>query len=195
MYEANGNFTIDLKALGSFTDEQFFAFCQANSDAKFERTAQGEIIVTAPTTGETGRRNSGINFQLSFWNLKTGLGYVFDSDTGFYLPNGAMRNPDAAWIVKSRWYALPLSERESFPHLVPDFVVELRSKSDRLPVLQAKVQEWVDNGVRLAWLIDPYDKAVFIYKPNAGVHQQPLVGMLTAENVLPGFELDLALMA
>ena len=145
-------FTINLDPLGILTDEAFYQLCQANPDIKFERSAQGELIIMSPTGGESGRRSANITIDLGLWNRQTGLGYTFDSSTCFRLPNGAERSPDAAWIARSRWEALSAEDRQKFPPIAPDFVVELRSATDSLVTLQAKMQEYQDNGVRLGWL-------------------------------------------
>lgn len=147
------------------TDEEFFRFCQDNRDFKFERTPQGQIIFMSPTFFLTGDRNSEIITQLRNWNKKQKSGRTVDSDTGFYLPNGAMRNPDAAWISHERLNKLPKDELEKFPHVCPDFIVELKSKTDRLQDLKAKMNEWMDNGCRLGWLIDADEEIVYIYVP------------------------------
>lgn len=173
------------------TDEQFFQFCQINRDAQLERTAQGEVIVMAPTGGETGDRNAEVTFQLRGWSKGSGLGKTFDADTGFQLPNGATRSPDASWLSLERWEALTPDQRQKFPPLCPEFVVELRSPSDSLPVLQAKMQEYLDNGARLGWLIDPQNRRVEIYRPGQAIEIVEAPATLSGEDVLPGFLLDL----
>lgn len=173
------------------TDEQFFQFCRINRDAKLERTAQGEVLVMAPTGGETGSSNAEVTFQLRGWSKDSGLGKTFDADTGFRLPNGATRSPDASWLSLERWEALTPDQRQKFPPLCPEFVVELRSPSDSLPVLQAKMQEYLDNGARLGWLIDPQNRRVEIYRPGQAVEIVEGPASLSGEDVLPGFVLDL----
>ena len=148
-------FTITLDPVGTLTDEAFYQLCRANPDVKFERSAQGELVIMSPTGGESGRRNADITTDLNLWNRQAKLGYTFDSSTCFELPNGAERSPDASWIERSRWEALSAADREKFPPIVPDFVIELRSATDRLATLQAKMEEYRENGVRLGWLIDP----------------------------------------
>jgi Uma2 family endonuclease len=174
------------------TDEEFFTFCQENRDFKFERTAEGQIILMSPTHFLTGKRNNEILYQLTKWNKKYKLGECVDSDTGFYLPNGAMRNPDAAWISKDRLSTLAPVELQSFLKICPDFVVELKSKSDRLDDLKEKMKEWMSNGCRLGWLIDADEERVFVYiEGQETLHvgfDQPISG----EPVLPGFELILS---
>ncbi len=177
----------------SMTDEEFFRFCQDNRDVKFERTSTGQIIIMSPTTYLTGKRNNRILFQLNLWNEKYKLGDTVDSDTGFYLANGSMRNPDAAWISKERLATVPKAELDSFPHLCPEFIIELRSKSDSLLDLKKKMQEWIDNGCQLGWLIDADEEVVYIYEPGkeSRTHNDfntPLSG----SPILPGFELILS---
>jgi len=150
--------TLKLKPIIDMTDDQFFELCQQNRDVQFERTSTGELIIMPPTGGETGRRNVGITAQLWLWNQTTQLGKVFDSSTGFKLPNKAERAPDASWIKLERWEDLTLEERRKFLPLCPDFVVELRSFTDNLKPLQDKMQEYIDNGSQSGWLIDPKHK-------------------------------------
>jgi len=145
----------------------------------------------APTGGESGRRNADITIELGLWNRQTQLGYVFDSSTCFKLPNGAERSPDAAWIEASRWQALSPEDREKFPPIAPDFVIELRSLSDSLARLQAKMAEYRDNGVRLGWLINPQDQQVEIYRPGQDVEILNAPAELRGDPVLLGFSLPL----
>jgi len=183
--------TLDLHSVVDLTDEQFSKLCQANPDIKLERTAKGELIVMPPTGGETGDRNSEINFQLRAWNKQNLLGKVFDSSTGFKLPNGANRSPDASWVKLERWQALNPAQRQKFPPLAPDFVVELRSITDDLKLLQNKMQEYRDNGVRLGWLIDPQNQQVEIYRQGQDVEVVRTPSTLSGEDVLPEFVLNL----
>lgn len=180
---------------GSFnaamTPSEFYQFCLANPQLRIERTADGELIVMPPTGGETGRRSFSLAKQLGNWCDRDGTGIAFDSSTGFWLPNRAERSPDAAWVRLERWNSLSQKERDEFPPLAPDFVIELRSKSDRPQQLRAKMQEYIANGVRLAWLIDPETRQVEIYR--AG--QSPVVldqpASVSGDPELPGFVLDL----
>jgi Uma2 family endonuclease len=175
------------------TDEEFFYFCQDNRDVKFERTASGQIIVMPPTAFITGDRNNEILYQLRKWDKKSKLGRSVDSDTGFYLPNGAMRNPDAAWVSNTRLAKIPKSELDSFPHLCPDFIVELKSKSDSIGDLKIKMKEWMDNGCLLGWLIDVGEEIVFVYERGKRVKEHKNFDLpLSGEPVLPGFELILS---
>ena len=175
------------------TPEQFVAIAAANRDLRLERTVNGELIVNPPTGGESSRRNISITAQL--WNWAENhpeLGVAFESSGGFSLPNGSTRAPDASWVSRDRWEALTPSEKEGFAPLCPDFVVELRSKTDSLANLQAKMREYIDNGARLGWLIDPQNCRVEIYRSKGKtveILDQPET--LSGEAVLPGFILSL----
>jgi Uma2 family endonuclease len=182
--------TLELKI--DLTDEQFWQLCQNNRDYQFERTASGELLIMPPTGGETGRRNVKATTQLDLWNSQNNLGEVFDSSTGFQLPNGAKRSPDASWVKIERWNALTPEEREKFPPICPDFVLELRSRTDSLAELQGKMQEYIQNGAALGWLIDRQNKRVEIYRPHQDVEILENPSSLSGEDVLPGFILDLA---
>lgn len=146
------------------TDEQFFQICQNNRDLRLERTAEGELVIMPPTGWETGNRNSRLTQRLGNWADADGTGLAFDSSTGFKLPNGADRSPDASWVSRERLVALNPDPTKFLP-MAPDFAVELRSATDNLPKLQQKMQEYINNGVRLAWLIDPHNQRVEIYRP------------------------------
>ena len=173
------------------TSEGFVELCQANQDLRMERAATGEVIFMPPTTPWTGKRNGDLYGELWLWNRQTGLGVTFESSTGFTLPNGAVKSPDASWVSNERWEALSEEEQRQFSHLSPDFVVELRSSSDSLKNLQEKMQEYIDNGVRLGWLIDPKTKQVEIYRPGQDVEVLQSPTTVSGEDVLPGFELNL----
>ncbi|WP_081431185.1 Uma2 family endonuclease [Moorena bouillonii] len=169
-------------------DDQFFEFCQVNRDLRIERTLEGEIIVMPPTGGETSDRNSDINFQLRLWNRQTKLGKVFESSCGFKLPNGADRSPDASWLKLERWESLSKEKRKKFIPLCPDFVIELRSPSDRVKDLKDKMEEYMENGARLGWLIEPNSRRVYIYRPDADVEQLENPATVKGDDsVLPGF--------
>jgi Uma2 family endonuclease len=186
---------ITRSSVGILTDEQFFAFCQENSHLKFERTSTGEIIIMSPTGGKTSNRNSKILALLHIWNEQSGSGVLFDSSGGFFLPNGAMRSPDAAWVASHRWNKLTEKEQEGFPPLCPDFVIELKSKTDSLKTLKQKMQEWLENGCRLAWLLDIEEKQAHLYRPLQEAEIYPFSkGMLSGEDVLPGFSLNLQIL-
>ncbi|MDJ0735104.1 MAG: Uma2 family endonuclease [Nostocaceae cyanobacterium] len=174
------------------TQEQFAALSIANRDMKLERTAQGELIVNPPTGWETGERNRSITGQLDRWYEENeDLGKAFDSSTGFILPNGATRSPDASWVSQKRWDALRTEQKGTFANICPDFVVELRSSSDRVESLQAKMREYIDNGTRLGWLLDPQQRRVEIYRPGLAVEVLENPDSLSGEEVLPGFVLSL----
>lgn len=184
-------FTLALRPTLELTDEQFEQICQANQDLKFERTAKGELVIVALTGGETGRRNLNLSGQLWLWNQQTGLGEGFDSSTGFRLPNGAIRSPDAAWVRLERWQTLTPEQRKKYVPLCPDFVVELRSASDELMDLQAKMQEYLENGLQLGWLVDPETQTVEVYRSNQAVELLEKPVNLSGESILPGFVLAL----
>lgn len=171
--------------------DQFFDFCQRNPDVPFERTAEGDLVIMTPAGSESGRQNMQLSIQLGVWSNQDGTGIAFDSSTGFWLPSGAMRSPDAAWVRRERWEALSRDDREKFAPLAPDFVAELRSKNDRSAQLRAKMQEYAANGVRLGWLIDPVERRVEIYRPGqpATIVESP--SQIAADPELPGFTLDL----
>jgi Uma2 family endonuclease len=183
--------TLNLDPIIRLTDEQFYQLCQANRDVRFERTAAGELIIMSPTGGETGKRSGDIFGELWSWNKQQKLGIVFDSSTGFHLPNGSDRSPDAAWVKLERWESLTPEQRQTFPPLAPDFVVELRSASDDLKPLQEKMQEYISNGVRLGWLINPKDQRVEIYRSGQATEVLQSPTKLSGEDVLLGFVLDL----
>jgi len=175
------------------TDEQFYQLCVANRELKLERTAKGDLIIMPPTGGETGKRNSDINFELNLWNRQTKLGIVFDSSTCFKLPNGGDRSPDAAWISLEKWNLLTPEQQEKFPPICPDFIIELRSPSDSLKPLQDKMQEYIDNGSRLGWLINPKNRQVEIYRQGQEKEILENPPTLSEEDILPGFVLNLQL--
>ncbi|WP_341524830.1 Uma2 family endonuclease [Nostoc sp. UHCC 0302] len=180
-----------LKLKIDLTDEQFFKMCQKNRDYRFERTASGEILIMPPTGSDTGRRNVKITTQLDIWNSENNLGKGFDSSTGFTLPNGAERSPDVSWVKIERWNALTPEQQEKFAPICPDFVVELRSPSDSIKDLQDKMQEYIENGAQLGWLIDRKNKRVEIYRPSQDIEILENPTSLSGEDILPGFVLDL----
>lgn len=173
------------------TDEQFIQLIQANPDLRMERTAQGELIVMAPTGSESGHYNAELTTDFTLWNRQARLGKVFDSSTGFKLPNGATRAPDTAWVKQERWDALTPEQRKGFAPLCPDFVLELASETDDLEVLRAKMQEYIENGCQLGWLISPKARQAEIYRPSQPVEVLQSPTHLSGESVLPGFILDL----
>ena len=184
--------TLNLHPVVELTDDQFYELCQANRDLRLERTATGEIIIMPPAGGETGHRNIEISFQVQAWSRQNNLGIAFDSSTGFKLPNGAERAPDASWIKCDRWNSLNSEQKRKFPPLCPDFVIELRSETDSIKTLQLKMQEYIDNGAKLGWLIDPKTQKVEIYRLEKQVEILQNPTTLSGEDVLPGSVLNLS---
>ncbi|MEB3122558.1 MAG: Uma2 family endonuclease [Snowella sp.] len=178
----------------NLSDEQFYQLCHNNDEWRLEQTAQGGLIIMPPVGAISGNREADLNADLVIWNRQTKLGKVFSSSTIFTLPNGAKRSPDVAWIAKERWDALPLEEQEKFAKICPDFVIELRSRTDSLTQLQAKMEEYLANGVRLGWLIDPMSQQVAIYRPNQAVEIISLPTTLSGEDTLPELTLELPLL-
>lgn len=185
-------FTITLEPIVHMNDEQFYQLCRANPDVKFERSPRGELIIMAPTGGETGSYNSEINADFVIWNRQTQLGKVFDSSTCFKLPLGGERSPDVAWVAIERWNSLSREQQRKFPPIAPDFVLELLSPTDSVGKTRAKMQEYIDNGVRLGWLIDRDDRCVEVYRIGRSVEVLVEPKQLSGEDVLPGFVLDLS---
>lgn len=175
----------------ALSEDQFFALCGLNRDLRIERNAEGDLLLMAPTGAETGERNSKITARLCIWAERDGRGVVYDSSTGFRLSNGAVRSPDAAWLLRSRRDALPAEQRAGFLPLCPDFVLELRSPSDRLPDVQAKLDEYLANGAQLGWLLDPEPKHVYVYRPAAPVERLENPATVAGDPLLPGFVLNL----
>lgn len=172
-------------------NEKFFKFCQANKESRIERSAQGEYEIMAPTGGETGWRNSRLTTLLSIWAEQDGSGVVFDSSTGFVMPNSAVRSPDVSWVKKARLAVLTPEQKQRFLPLCPDFVIELRSPSDSLTALQDKMQEYSENGASLGWLIDPEARQVYKFRPNQVVTNLDNPEFLSAGDELKRFELDM----
>jgi Uma2 family endonuclease len=173
------------------SDKTFWKLCRANPLLRLERTAKGELVVMAPARPDGSLQNAGLSAQLWNWNQRAGLGFAFESSAGFTLPNDAIRSPDASWITRERWISLPQDDERPFPQIAPDFVVELRSKSDGLAELRRKMQEYVEQGVRLGWLIDPKNGTVEISRPDRPVEILKHPKTLSGEDVLPGFTLEL----
>ncbi len=188
----NTPLTVNFPFLVQMTSEQFYEFCQVNRELRIERSANGEVIIMPPAFSDTGNRNFNIAAQLGNWTEQDGNGIGFDSSTGFTLPNGAMRSPDASWIELERWNALTELQKASFAPICPNFVIELRSASDRLSILQDKMQEYIDNGASLGWLIDRKNRKVYIYRPD----QEPEIldhpKVVSGDPELPGFVLRMA---
>jgi Uma2 family endonuclease len=184
-------YTINLNPVVEMTDDQFYGLCRANPDIKFERSAQGNLIIMSPTGGETGNRNFEIGADFAIWNRKNRLGVCFDSSTCFRLPNSGSRSPDVAWIRQDRWDALTPEQKEKFPPIAPDFVLELTSPTDNLQETQAKMREYMLSGVKLGWLIHPKIRIVEIYRIGQEVERLESPATLSGENVLPDLVLDL----
>jgi Uma2 family endonuclease len=180
-----------LKPVINLIDDQLFELCQLNGDWRIEYTAQGELIVMPPTGGETGSQNSEITFQVELWTRGDQTGIAFDSSTGFKLPNGATRSPDAAWVRRSRLTGLTREQKQKFLPLCPDFVIELGSPTDNLRAVLDKMQEYLDNGAQLGWLLDPLTHRVHVYLPQRPPEILEAPSSVSADPVLPGFVLDL----
>ncbi|HEU4508234.1 MAG TPA: Uma2 family endonuclease [Pyrinomonadaceae bacterium] len=173
------------------TPEQFERLCAEYTDLRLELTSTGDLIIMPPKFSETGMRNADLTYQLMAWTKKDGSGVCFDSSTGFTLANGAIRSPDGSWVKRKRWDSLTKEEKQSFAPICPDFVVELRSESDRLTELRNKMLEWIENGVSLGWLIDPYERKVYVYRPNEEVIILDNPETISGDPLLPGFTLNL----
>ena len=171
------------------TDDELMRLSAENELLRLERDANGELIVMSPTGLEGSSQNSEIITDLTNWARQDGRGKVFDSGGGFTLPDGSMRIPDAAWLSWQRWNTLPRSEQKKFGRVVPEFVIELRSETDRLPVLQEKMELWIANGVEVAWLIDPQEKSVTIYRPNQQPEHHVHPTSVQGDGPIVGFEL------
>ncbi|MEG3968678.1 MULTISPECIES: Uma2 family endonuclease [unclassified Microcoleus] len=183
--------TLNLNPIIKLTDDQFFELCQENENIRLERTAKGELIIMSPAGGETGSSNAGLTAQIWIWNQQSKLGKVFDSSTGFKLPNNANRAPDASWVKLERWDALTSEQQKKFPPICPDFVVELMSPSDSLKDTQDKMKEYRDNGAVLGWLINRKSRQVEIYRQDREVEVLESPATVSGEDVLPGFILNL----
>ena len=173
------------------TDEEFVAFCQQYEDCSVECTAEGEIIIMPPNYSRTGKRNLALGARLWMWAQIDGRGEGYDSSTGFRLPNGARRSPDVSWIRKDRVAALPKDQQKRFYHLCPDFVIELRSPTDRIRRLMAKMEEYIANGAELGWLIDPEERTVWIYRPGLAPQCIANPERISGEGPVAGFTLEL----
>lgn len=182
---------LHLRPAVELTDDEFFALCAINRDLRLERTAEGDIIIMPPAGGATGAGNASVTAQLHNWTKSDGRGTTFDSSTGFKLPNGAERSPDAAWVLRARTADLTAKQKQKFLPLAPDFVIELKSPSDRLADLLAKMDEYIANGVRLGWLINPETKRVHIYRPDQAVEILEVPMEVSGGSELQGFVLDL----
>jgi Uma2 family endonuclease len=182
---------LNLKPFIDLTNDQFYELCQNHRDLRFERNAAGEIIIMSPTGGETGNRNFSLTVQFGNWVNTDATGLGFDSSTGFKLPNGADRSPDLSWVKLTRWNALTPNQQRKFPPIAPDFILELRSQTDDLKPLQDKMQEYIDNGVRLGLLLNPKDRQVEIHRPNQPIQILNQPQQIDCNPELPGFILNL----
>jgi Uma2 family endonuclease len=175
----------------TLTIEQFYLLCQNNPDLQLERNPQGELIIMSPSSGEKGIKEANLLFQIGIWNRQTNLGIVFSSSTMFNLPGGGSRSPDVAWVSLEKWESLTPEQREKFLPICPDFVIELRSKTDRLKPLQDKMQEYLASGLSLGWLINPQDGQVEIYRQDKPVEILAMPTVLSGEEVLPGLSVNI----
>ena len=184
---------LNLEPIATLTRSQFYQLCQANPNLPLERSPQGELIIMPPIGGESGNQEANLIIKVGTWNEQTKLGLVFSSQTVFSLPGAGDRSPDVAWVKLERWQALSPEEREGFPPICPDFVIELRSRTDRLKPLQNKMQEYLASGLRLGWLINRKGKQVEIYRQGKDVEVVTMPVVLSGEKVLPGFSLALSI--
>ncbi len=191
-YVGHPPLVVQVQPVFNLTDDQLYEFSQLNRDLQIERNSRGELILMPPTGGETSERNAEITMQLRLWAKQNGEGTTFDSSGGFLLSNGAVRSPDAAWVRYSRLNALTAEARKKFIPLCPDFLIELRSPTDSLSVIREKMQEYLENGTQLAWLIDPEHRRVYVYSAPDLVCELENPEKLSGEPLLPGFELNLS---
>ena len=180
---------LNVQSLG-LTDDQFLGLCSDNRDFRIEMGAQGELIIMPPPGSRTGRRSARIVQRLANWTDQDGTGVCFGTDTGFTLPNRAKRGPDAAWISHDRWNGIPEEQQEKLAPICPDFVAELRSPSDRLSDIEEKMEEYIANGARLGWLLDPFENRAYIYRPGQAAERIDNPTILSGGPVLPGFKFD-----
>lgn len=174
------------------TDDEFYAFCQANRHLRIEREADGQIVFEMPTKTQTGFQNADLIAEVVIWNRKAKLGYVSDSNGGYTLPDASVRAPDVAWVSHERWNALSNIEQDKFAQVCPDFVIELMSDPGETYTLPAKMEKYLQNGVRLGWVVNPFGQQTTIYRPNAEPETKPFTATLSGEDVLPGFDLRLS---
>ncbi len=182
---------LDLSPIAQLTRQQFYQLCLVNQDLSLERTAKGELVIVSPVGGESGIQEASLIAKVVLWNEQTQLGVVFSSSTIFSLPNSGDRSPDVAWVKQDHWEALSAEEREGFPPICPDFVIELRSRTDRLNPLQEKMQEYQNSGSQLGWLINPQNQQVEIYRLGQPVEVVAFPATLSGEAVLPGFSIQI----
>ncbi len=187
----SNHLVVRFRPLYAMTPDEFFEFCRLNPDLVVELTAEGEVVFMSPSGGATGARNANIVIALGQWASKDKTGIVFDSSAGFTMSDNAVRSPDASWVNRERWIALPTIQRERFAPICPDFVVEVASPSDRLSDLQAKMEEYIASGAQLGWLIVPESRAVYVYRPGQEAELLNKARSIDGDPVLPGFKLDL----
>lgn len=185
------NTILNLRKVVNLNQEKFHQLCVNNPELKIERNPQGELIIMSPVGGESGAKEANLIFDISLWNHAKNLGVVFSSSTIFSLPKGGDRSPDVAWISMERWIKLTQEERESFPPICPDFVIELRSRTDRLKLLQDKMLEYLASGLKLGWLINPQQKQVEIYRVNQLIEIVNMPVVMSGEDVLPELNITL----
>ncbi len=196
MYINENTCVIKGKLLAAMSANDFFEFCQANQELNFERDEKGNIVLMAPIGSQSSIYNGDLFYQVKNWNVKHQLGKVFDSNGGFTLPDGSQRAADVAWISNTKWNALTETEKEKFAPICPEFIIELKSKSDNLSFLQAKMERWMINGALLGWLIDPYEEQAFIYQPEKPqTIIQSFQQKISGKAVLPGFWMDLTVLS
>jgi len=172
------------------SEQEFYDFCRLNPELRIELTSDGDLIIMPPTGMKTGNRNALLTYYTTAWAIKDGTGLIFDSSSVVTLPNGAKRSPDVSWIRKERWERLSEAEQDRFSPICPDFIVELRSPTDAVKTLQAKMQEYIENGAQLGWLIDPFERKVYVYQPDQPVKVLDDPATVSGESVLSGFTLD-----
>ncbi len=188
---------IQLNTVQQMNDEDFYQFCRKNSQYRIEKNKYGKILIMEPTNSEAGYYNSEISYEVTHWNRKTQMGKTFDSSTGFKIQNGATLSPDVSWILNERWNDLSDEERRRFARITPDFVIELRSSSDdSLKDLKEKMLEYIESGVRLAWLLDRIEGKAYVYRPNVEIeiYTDFNKDVLSGEDILPGFEMKLSIL-
>lgn len=188
-------FSIKGKISDTMSDKEFFDFCQENELLRLERDENKQIIIMAPTNTSSGQQNADLLGELVIWNKKKKFGVCFDSSTGFTLPDGSVRSPDISWIIKEKWNQITDKQKKQFAPICPDFVIELKSPSDNIKYLTDKMHKWIKNGCALAWLINPENRTVFIFRQNGTVDKvKDFSYILSGEDVLYGFELNLSLL-
>ena len=184
--------TVRIRPDNPMSDEELMRFCEDNDIARIERETNGELLLMSAASNRTGRKNAYVTHILTGWAEADGRGYCFDSSTGFTLPDGSMRMPDASWVEAKRWDAMSEADQERFSPICPEFVIEIRSKSDRLKTLQAKMEMWIANGAQVAWLIDPERKVVAIYRPGDSPEVLHEPNSVQGSGPVAGFELVMA---